>query len=250
MENTETINITVNDMKITWNKFNKDVIERLVFDDVLMIVDKLILKLDVPNKEEVEKISILDFGKFNFVFELNDPQICIQNEIQNSKLLLTTRKNCKVIISKFCMNESKKDFKMDIIVKMMTLYIAPNFMDSQRIYWIGDSEENIYYLEENLFNKMLETPEIIFMISQTLVTTDLQKIDCQTFLTINVDTIRADFENTYFTHFLNITEVFIFDRGYSYAEEKNNIDSRLMDISTMKPDEIHFKLKELNVIIF
>lgn len=234
-------------MKITWNKFNMDVVEKLVFDDILLIVDKLILKIDGKNIQQEEKISILDFGKFNFIFELNDPQICIQNELKNSKLLLTTKKNCKVTISKFCMNEAKKDFKMDVMVNMMTLYIAPNFMDSQMIYWIGDSEENQYYLEENLFNKMLETPEINFMINQTFTTNDLNKIDSQTYLTIKVDTIKGDFENTYFTHFLNITDIFIFDRGYSYAEEKNNIDSRLMDMINTKLDEIHFKLKEINV---
>jgi hypothetical protein len=246
----EEIYIVVNNLKITWNKFNMDVLGALLFNDVLLIVDKIILKIDSSNKnekkseEELPLISVVDLGRFNFVFELNEPQICIQNEIKNSKVLLATKNKCSVKISKICVNENSKDFKLEIQLNSMILYVAPNYMYSSYIYWIGESDENVYYLEEKLFNKMLETPKIQFLIYENIQNNPTtQKADCYTNLAIAVEKIAADFGNTYFNHFLNIIEVFIFDRGYSYAEQKHNIDSRAKDLELFRLDEIKHRIK-------
>jgi hypothetical protein len=79
-ENAESISILVENLKITWNKFNTDVIQLLLFDDVFLIVDKIILKLnkdkvqtDSNNEPEKQRITILDLGKFNFEFHQNFP---------------------------------------------------------------------------------------------------------------------------------------------------------------------------------
>jgi len=143
----EDIYILANDLKLTWNKFNMDVLHKIIIDDFMLIVDKIVLnKKDKENDEENnEQIAVIDFGRFNFKFELVNPQICVQNELTKSKILLTTRKNCKVTISKICLNENSKDITIDVNVNYMNFYVPPNF-ETNSVYWIGNSNESEYYL--------------------------------------------------------------------------------------------------------
>jgi hypothetical protein len=243
LNNIEDIYIKVKDIKITWNKFNMDIMGILIFKDVLLIVDKIILKLNKGNNNP-DLNSVLDLGKFNFFFELDSPQICIENELKNSKVLLTTREICSVKISKICVNENFKDFKLEISINQMTLYISPNLVESKYIYWIGDSNENKYYLDESNFNTMLETPIISFYILENIKRKEgTNEFDTYTNTSIHVDRIQGFFEKDYFKHFMNIIEVFIFDRGYSYAEEKINIDSRVKDMEIFSNKQIKDKIK-------
>jgi len=240
----EEIYIVINDIKFTWNKFNMDVLEILLFNDILLIVDKIILKIGSSDEKKENAPALFDLGRFDFVFELNEPQICIQNELKNSKVLLTTKSKCTVKISKICMNENSKDFKLELQIMEMVLYVAPNFMDANCIYWIGENDENVYYLEEKLFNKMLETPRIYFLIYDTIKNdSSKDKSDLYTNIAISVDKITGDFGKYYFEHFLNINEVFIFSRGYSYAEEKISFDSRSKDLQMFKLSEIKNRIK-------
>jgi hypothetical protein len=257
LNNIEDIYIKIKDIKITWNKINMDIMGILIFKDVLLIVDKIILKLNKnknnnlvnPNNNNDGQIiienNVLDLGKFNFVFELDSPQICIENELKNSKVLLTTKENCSAKISKICVNESSKDFKLEISINMMALYISPNFLESKYIHWIGDSNESKYYLNESNFNTMLETPIISFHILENIQRKQGTKneFDHYTNTSIHVDKIQGFFEKDYFKHFMNIIEVFIFDRGYSYAEEKINIDSRVKDMEMFSTHEIKKMIK-------
>ncbi len=266
-QNAEDIFIFFNDLKITWNKFNMDVLEIILFKDVFQILDKIILKFapldnnkennelndtnsifkknefenlnstkNIPvmkknNINELNLISSLDIGRFNFLFELNKPQICIQNEIKKSKVLLSTPDKFNMIISKICLNESKKDMKIDLNLNKINFFISPNYMDSKYIYWIGNSEENKYYLEENMFCEIFNTPNVNFVIDQNVIKKQPENsFDLFTKMSINIEEINANFNKKSFTHFQNIFEVFIFNRGYSYADEKINIDSRENDL--------------------
>ncbi len=62
-------------------------------------------------------------------------------------------------------------------------------------------------------------------------------------MAISVDKITGDFGKHYFDHFMNIIEVLIFNRGYSYAEEKINIDSRAKDLEIYRMDDIKTRIK-------
>jgi hypothetical protein len=278
-ENIESISILVENLKLTWNKFNKDVLQLLLFDDVFLIVDKIILQLkvddanirnlgktnsirdkvptsnnyiptlssqreDLPsNTQHKPKITTLDLGKFNFVFELHNPQIVIQNEIKKSTLLLTNKEPCKVIISKLCLNETRKEFKLEVVYDKLGLYSAPNYMDSKYIYFIGNAKENAFYLEESMFKNILEAPKIRFKISQFVKSKEDDEFDVYTNMNINVERINCDFEGTYFIDFMNIIEVFIFDRGYSFAEQINSIDLKKRDLKAFKFFELENMIK-------
>jgi len=331
-QNAEDVLIIFDDLKITWNKFNMDVLETILFDDVFQILDKIVLKIDstticgnenfnreinskiktnqelnatknkiidkndndisliiesktnkinkIPLKnnntkdnKEINLISSLDIGRFNFVFELKKPQICIQNEIKKSKVLLSTQDRFIMVVSKICLNEDKKDMKIDLNLNSINFFISPNHMDSKYIYWIGNSDENKYYIEKNMFCEIFNTPNVNLVISQNIYKTLTEKkFELFTKIEINIDHILANFDKKSFVHFQNIFEVFIFNRGYSYADEKINIDSRDNDLKTYnynhirkeilksvepfisgnknKQKEISFNLKNVEITLF
>ena len=243
--NVEDIWIQVENLKITWNKFNKDVVQLLIFEDVLLIVDKIILKADLKKKgKEKEKITFLDLGRFNFNFKIYNPQIAIQNEIKKSTMLLMNKEPCQVIISKLCVDETSKDFNLEVINDKLCLYSFHNYTQNPNIiYWIGDSEENNFFLEESLFKKILETPIIRFNISQKVKSRENDEFDVSTYVNISVEKIYSEFEGPLFNDFLNIIEVFIFDRGYSLAEEKSNQDFKKNDMAVYKISELENLIK-------
>lgn len=289
------LTIIIDNVKLTWNKFNKDVLMLLLFEDVLLIVDRIILKIDVKKKginsttinhmttnnykqtengktdtdqDTLENISDkkinngsiihtayinnqnnsknpnnINRNQFNFVFEIKNPQICIQNELKKSTLLLLTKKPIKVVISRFFLVDNIKDFKLEFICDYLALYSAPKCVNNEFIHWIGRSSDNKYYLNENLFGQILETPKIRFLISQQVESWENNEFHTYSSMKINVDKIKGDFESSYFTDFLNIVEVFLFDRGYSFAEEKGYLDSKKKDLQTFKKNEIEFLVK-------
>ena len=289
--NNKELLIYIDNVKLTWNKFNKDVLSLLIFDDVLLIIDRIILKIDLKkqnennnNNKQTNKVSTIHSSfinnnkiynsnninininnnnkrqiaynkvpsssikaKFNFVFEIKNPQICIQNEIKKSTLLLMTKKPINLIISKFLFVDNIKDFKMEIICDYLVLFSAPKCVNDEFIHWIGRSTDNKYYLSENLFGQILETPKIRFLISQQVESWANDEFYCSSQMKIYVDKIKGDFESSYFTDFMNIVEVFLFDRGYSFAEEKGYIDNIKQDMQNYKKSELEALIKNTPV---
>jgi len=97
---------------------------------------------------------------------------------------------------------------------------------------------------------MLETPNIKFTIFENIRNNLItHKADPYTNLAITVDKITGDFGHSYFNHFMNVIEVFLFDRGYTYAEQKQNIDSRTKDLELFRLEEIKNRIK-LNTFSF
>ena len=251
-DNSEELNIFLNDMKITWNKLNMDMVNILVFEDILNIIDNILLKIypTEEEKEEKDKISekTFDLGRFNFIFEINDFQVCIENELTFSKVLLATRSKCTFGIKKLCMNEKSKNFKMELIIKDLLLFIPP-FNNQHIIYFIGDSNYNKYYLDITSFNQMVNIPNITLAIKEQInkvnnTMNENNNIDILTNINIIIDKLSGDFSKEYFESFMNIIKVFIFNRGDTYAEEKISIDSRNEDLIKFKIKEIKDRLIE------
>ena len=266
INNNKDLSIIIDNVKLTWNKFNKDVLMLLLFEDVLLIIDRIILKIDVKKKNQsstatnsihntnsdslitetkMSNIQYANGNQLNFTFEIKNPQICIQNEIKKSTLLLLTKKPIKVVISRFFLVDNVKDFKLEFICDYLALYSAPKFVNTEVIHWIGRSSDNKYYLNENLFGQILETPKIQFLICQQVESWENNEFHVNSSMKINVDKIKGDFESSYFTDFLNIVEVFLFDRGYSFAEEKGYLDSKKKDLQSFKKGEIEFLIKSI-----
>ena len=251
-DNSEELNIYLNDMKITWNKLNMDMINILIFEEILNIIDNILLKIYPveEEKEEKDKISekTFDLGRFNFIFEINDFQVCIENELTFSKVLLATRSKCTFGIKKLCMNEKSKNFKMELIIKDLLLYIPP-FNNEHIIYFIGNSNNNKYYLDISSFNQMVNIPNISIAIKEQInkinnKINENNNIEILTNINIIIDKLIGDFSKEYFESFMNIIKVFIFNRGDTYAEEKISIDSRNEDLIKFKIKEIKEKILE------
>ena len=247
VQNFEEIYTKINGLKIAWNKMNMDTINILVFQDILNIVDKIFIKIKIPKKEnEIVQSSnknIFDLGRFNFIFESSDLQICIENEIKKSKVLLTTKSKCVLKLSKLCLNENSKNFKLEILIKDMMLYIPPSLSDDKSIYWIGNETESKFYLNAKLFSQMVCIPNISFGIKEEIYHEDNDN-KILSYIDITVDKLVGDFAPSYFENFMNIIEVFIFSRGSSLAEEKISLDSRDEDLKKYKLEDLKMKIKE------
>lgn len=247
VQNFEEIYTKINGLKIAWNKMNMDTINILVFQDILNIVDKILIKIKIPKKEnEVAQSSnknIFDLGRFNFIFESSDLQICIENEIKKAKVLLTTKSKCVLKLSKLCLNENSKNFKLEILIKDMMLYIPPSLSDDKSIYWIGKESESKFYLDAKLFSQMVCIPNISFGIKEEIYHEDNDN-KILSYIDITVDKLVGDFAPSYFENFMNIIEVFIFSRGSSLAEEKISLDSRDEDLKKYKLEDLKMKIKE------
>ena len=244
----EELNINLNEMKVTWNKLNMDMVNILIFEDILNIIDNILLKIYPIEEEKDEKDKIsentFDLGRFNFIFEINDFQVCIENELTYSKVLLATRSKCVFGIKKLCMNEKSKNFKMELIIKDLLLFIPP-FSNQHIIYFIGNSSDNKYYLDDSSFNQMVNIPNISFSIKEQINNVknkNNNNIEIFTYINIKIDKLIGDFSKEYFEAFMNIIKVFIFNRGDTYAEEKISIDSRNEDLIKFKIKEIKSKI--------
>lgn len=60
MKKSEDMLIKVNRFEILYNKYNKDLIQLIIFEDVLKIVDKIILKIDLEKESEDEANETLE----------------------------------------------------------------------------------------------------------------------------------------------------------------------------------------------
>ena len=271
--NTKKFSLLIDTCKLAWNKFNKDVLQ-IILHDIFLLLDNIILKKKknddnqkqkkdfTPSKssrnilkEEIEELedSLLTEsndlnklnGQLNFLFEVKNIQITVQNEVKNSILLLLTKEPITLEISKFLFDNNVKNFSIEILCNYLLIYSAPKNRNDG-IYWMGDRRENKYYLNEDNFGKIIETPKIRFKVSQRVENIGNENYNVYSFDEIMVDKIKGDFESIYFADFLNIVEILIFDRGFSFSEEKGNEDMNLKEMSLFKKSELENKIKSVS----
>ena len=271
--NTKKFSLLIDTCKLAWNKFNKDVLQ-IILHDIFLLLDNIILKKKknddnqkqkkdfTPPKssknilkegiEELEDSLLTESndlnklnGQLNFLFEIKNIQITVQNEVKNSILLLLTKEPITLEISKFLFDNNVKNFSIEILCNYLLIYSAPKNRNDG-IYWMGDRRENKYYLNEDNFGKIIETPKIRFKVSQRVENIGNENYNVYSFDEIMVDKIKGDFESIYFADFLNIVEILIFDRGFSFSEEKGNEDMNLKEMSLFKKSELENKIKSVS----
>ena len=140
---------------------------------------------------------------------------------------------------------------------------------------MGDPKENKYHLSDDDFVKIIESPIIDFNLSQEVKKPDqpnelnldknskienlakkehsfdksTQKLDIEEYEIVTTNTIRIDkitgmFNSTYFDDFLNIVGVLIFDRGFSFSQEKNSDSQMKKDMKKYKNSVLQIKIKK------
>ena len=62
---------------------------------------------------------------------------------------------------------------------------------------------------------------------------------------ITIDKISGNFNSVYFSDFMNIISVLIFDRGFSFSQEKNSDNQIKEDMKKYKNSELEAKIKKL-----
>jgi hypothetical protein len=62
---------------------------------------------------------------------------------------------------------------------------------------------------------------------------------------ITIDKITGNFNSVYFSDFMNIISVLIFDRGFSFSQEKNSDNQMKEDMKKYKNSELESKIKTL-----
>ena len=295
--------IYLDEMKVTWNKINMDMVGILVFEEILPITNSILRKLSNDKDIKVNKNKILFANENNLIvhkrqnstssfFNKKEPkleesevsvcfiiknfQICIENEITKSKVLISTKDEITFKINKVCFDENEKNFLMELIIKNFIFYIPPSLptFDAHVINWIGNPDNNKYYLLQEEFNQIaifpnvfLNMKEMIKNIKETINKDDIYKnefvnnniwnlnneienkeeeedIKCASTLFIKIDKLNGNFKNEDFNAFMNIIKVFIFSRGDTFAEEKMAIDSKDKDLKKYKLIEIKNKIKE------
>ena len=328
--------LSLTNFKMAWNKFNKDVFTLIIFKDLFLIFDKILLKdsksdkdkdkeakgeetdrkftkkkskniesnsiqikeqsnefsstskekiLDINNEEELEydeeeeeeddEIKHLK-PKTVLNFEINNPQIVIQNEIKGSALLLISKQPITLIFRNNLFNIEKKNYTLSIILTELSLYsVLKSDKKDSVIYWMGDPKENKYHLGEEDFGKIIESPKLDFELYQNVASLlepnyensnpfsfvnkqekvessfldksntksgkDNYKITTQTI--IEIDKISGNFNSVYFNDFMNIISVLIFDRGFSFSQEKKSDNQIKEDIKKFKESELKNKLR-------
>ena len=326
----EIYKLNVSNGKITWNKFNKDVLFLIIFKDLFLILDKIVLKdskkdkdkdkdkkgentnrnesvikknknnkldsisnsireqskenstsskklVNITTEEEIQESGSgeeeeEEEQKYNsqmtFNFEFNNPQFVVQNEIKGSALLLICKEPIKVVFNNYCFRNDLKDYTLSISCRQLSLYsVLKSDKKDSVIYWMGDPLENKYHLSEEDFGKIIVSPKINFVLSQKVHkvlndTTDtsiaLDEInetkshlgdkndyDIITRNEITIDKISGNFNSVYFSDFMNIISVLIFDRGFSFSQEKNSDKQIKEDMKKFKNSELEAKIKKL-----
>ena len=279
--------IYLNNMKVTWNKINMDMVGILIYEEIIPISNAILRILsndeEKPNKNNniIEKenskkddtlysINVTNAKKnyeeseYTMNFVINNFQICIENEITKSRVLISTQENIIFKINKVCFNEKEKNFLMELIIKDFIFFIPPLIQsnDPHAINWIRISENNNLYLPQEQFtqiakfpNLFLEVKEIIknnkeFEINNSLnqiediIHNDKEELLTISTIDIKIDKLKGKFRKEDFNCFMNIIKVFIFNRGDSYAKEKLAMDSKKMDLKKYKLNEIKYKIKE------
>ena len=185
---------------------------------------------------------------FDFVFE--NLQFVVQNEIKGSALLLICKKPIQISLINKRFDKDKKDFDLKIICRELQVN-APKIHKekgkSNIIYWIGDSKNNKYYLNEDEFDTIIESPEIQFKVGQKIAKDKLKKneyiITSKT--EIKIDKIKGYFNSRFFNAFLNVVNVLIFDRGFSFSESKKSNSNKKEDLKKYKKIDLEAKIRNL-----
>ena len=215
----------------------------------------------------------------SLTFEINNPQIVVQNEIKGSALLLMCKEPIKLVFNNYLFRNDLKDYKLSIFCRQLSLYsVLKSDEKDSVIYWMGDPNENKYHLSEEDFGKIIESPKIDFELSQNVVsqsesTMDSTNIynylnkkdlkeesildksnnmkmekdnyDIMTKNVIIIDKISGNFNSVYFNDFLNIVSILIFDRGFSFSQEKKSDNQIKEDMKKIKPQELKTKIAKL-----
>jgi len=300
--------ICLNNMKVTWNKINMDMVGILIYEEILPIVNAILRKLsneeDNKNKNNLinnensinyfhkrhsstsffyKKEPKVEESEVSMCFIINNFQICIENEITNSKVLVSTNNEITFKINKVCFSEIEKNFSLELTIKNFIFYIPPSIpsLDAHVILWIGNPENNKYYLLQEKFNQIAKLPNIFLEIKEIIKNDknetinndenenediesennniinineeiefeeDENNIKSTSTVDIKIDKLNGEFKKEYFKCFMNIIKVFIFSRGDSFAEEKMAIDAKEKDLKKYKLPEIKNKIIEnLNI---
>ena len=228
-------------------------------------------------EKEAEKKNNLK-GSTSINFTINNPQIVVQDEIKGSALLLMCKEPIKLIFNNYLFRNDLKNYKLNIIGKQLSLYSASKSEEKESaLYWMGDPEENKYHLSEDDFEKIIESPKIEFVLSQNVASVEEPTSDTSNLLvylnkkeikedsildksniklekenyiiktvnTIIIDKISGSFNSVYFNDFLNISRVLIFDRGFSFSQEKKANTQIKEDVKKFKNSELKLKIYNL-----
>ena len=273
--------ISLNNMKVIWNKINMDMVGILIYEEIIPISNAILRKLsnDDDNNNEfgnsrkdisLNSISITNAKKnyeeseYSMNFIIDNFQICIENEITKSRLLISTKEDIIFKINKVCFNEKEKNFLMELIIKDFIFYIPPSIPINvpHVINWIRISENNNLYLSEDQFRQIAIFPNIFFEIKEIIknnkefqlnnslnqieeiIYNDKDDLITMSTIDIKIDKLKGEFRKKDFNCFMNIIKVFIFNRGDSYAKEKLAMDSKIGDLKKYKLNEIKDKIKE------
>ena len=210
----------------------------------------------------------LEESKVSFCLNINNFQICIENEITNSKILISTKNDLIFKINKIFYNELEKNFTMELIIKNFVFYIPPilSSIDSHIINWIGYSENNKYYLLQEKFNQIVKLPNVFLQVKEIIKNENKKdkrnkddnkigskaeqneedEINIKSTSTINIiiDKLYGEFKKEHFNSFMDIIKVLIFNGGDSFAQEKMALDAKNKDLKRYKLIEIKNKIKE------
>ena len=280
--------VYLNNMKVTWNKINMDMVGILIYEEIIPISNAILRILSDDNNENKNKENIInenlylkkeysiismnkskenkniEESEYSMNFVINNFQICIENEITKSRLLISTQNDIIFKINKVCFNEKEKNFKMELIIKNFIFYIPPLIPSnaSHIINWIRISENNNLYLSEDEFRQIAKFPNVYLEVKEIIknnkeydnnnslnqideiIYNDKDDLVTNSTIDIKIDKLEGEFRKEDFNCFMNIIKVFIFNRGGSYAKEKLAMDSKRMDLKKYKLNEIKDKIKE------
>ena len=280
----------LNNMKVTWNKINMDMVGILIYEEIIPISNAILRILSDENDSNANKENIInennylkkdysiisinkskeknniEESEYSMNFIINNFQICIENEITKSRLLISTQNDIIFKIHKECFNEKVKKFLMELIIKDFIFYIPPLIPSNitHIINWIRISENNNLYLSEDQFRQIAKIPNVLLEVKEQIENNkenenkDINQIDeiinndnddlvTNSIIDIKIDKLKGEFRKEDFNCFMNIIKVFIFNRGDSYAKEKLAMDSKRMDLKKYKLNEIKDKIRE-NII--
>ena len=299
--------LVATDGKVSWNKFNKDVLFIIIFKDLFLILDKMVLskkkdkktnndselsrsksltKKDT-NRNLIEEENILDKSpirtkhislscsnesdsqdenifeqeetqnanpEMTFDFTLVNLQFVVQNEIKCSALLLICKEPIKITLINKCFVKEMKDIDLKICCKQFRICSPKIHREkSNIIYWmdIDNTKNNIYYLVEDEFFTLIESPQIVFKVGQKIEKNEKleskksndYKISTKT--EIKIDKIKGNFDSIYFNAFLDGANVLLFDRGFSFSQSKKSDSTKKEDMKKYKKSELEEKIKNL-----
>ena len=223
--------------------------------------------------EEEQKCN----SQMTFNFSFNNPQFVVQNELKGSALLLICKEPIKVVFTNYSFRADLKDYTLNISCRQLSLYsVLKSDKKDAVVYWMGDPKENKYHLSEKNFGRIIVSPRIDFRLSQnvqrlndstemnvyhnngenehidtkehhgdrSLTKNEKDEYDIITRNEITIDKIDGNFNSVYFSDFMNIVSVLIFDRGFSFSQEKTSDNQIKEDMKKYKNSELEAKIKQ------